>query len=174
MGARKDDEALTFTFENIFMNASDVRGDIFKLKDGQNIIDMASSNGLAIVHFNTKDSVLEASTNAFPDRNDTGILSFLSWLPSLSGFIPSFIPVPQILPPPIPRLGWRGIQGGQDVMPEDKEKVVEFDCTSDIDKTGNSFSLQQHGYIFNKFLFEKFYGKSKVEILEEKGVVKLV
>jgi esterase/lipase superfamily enzyme len=143
-------EGDTFTFDNIFMNASDVSSEIFTSGDGQNIIDMANSDGLVIVHYNDRDSVLKLAANS----------------PTWVRF--SFLGIPivrPVLPDFIPRLGWKGISGGQSVPGDKRKKLVQYDCTSEV-------RVRVHGYIFDKFLFDKFYGKKSAEIKDVEGVVK--
>jgi len=152
----KDNEGQTFTFlfENIFMNASDVRSDIFTSNEGQNIIDMANNDGLVIVHYNQSDGILELATNSFLVSDiKRWVRRFLIWVPEF-----------------IPRLGWKGIIGQPE--PGDKrKKLVQYDCTSEVEAEGNPLFVG-HGYIFDKFLFDKFYGKKSVEIKDVEGVEK--
>mmetsp|Transcript_8020 Transcript_8020/g.9311 ORF Transcript_8020/g.9311 Transcript_8020/m.9311 type:complete len:170 (+) Transcript_8020:580-1089(+) len=126
-----------FAFDNIFMSAADVRGDIFNLEEGQYIIDMLSSdaNGKVYVFQNEHDTQLKFTTLKYPDY------------PLGSFGVPLLLSRRR----PIPRLGLR--EEWSIIYMKDKVEYVQVT----LDNVPNRFDVgAQHGYLFDDFAI-KFY-----------------
>ena len=122
----------TFSFDNIFLSAADIRGDIFKHDEGDLIVDMLrhSNKGGGKVHVfhNKNDVILKLATKTFPDKKGDG----KGWC---------FDTIVLWLSPKIERLGYN--EGSKKYGSGSSGRVVNVS----VSMKGNP--LQQHGYLFD-------------------------